>query len=294
MCIRVIYIKRTKTTQQNQKREDLYMKRLFGNKLACFLGGILLFTMVSCNQPANNHKPVNPDSDIPTIDFDESDYVSHGTAGGYLIDIGANSLLSENNDYLCTFVPSTSTDGYIRLVSTREESVTLTLKGEGQAEFTINAHEPGDSIIKIYDSNDILVYRNIVRIRKAYSETEIINACYENDVFKGLKMLGNHRMTFLDNATVATAQLKGNDDYEKNINISFSCTYSQYIQEIDSYEFTCEVTDNPNNSQTKITVLFISRTASEIKMYYRSGSDDVLFNIFYASKYEFLHEGMLY
>ena len=268
------------------------MTKLFGRKIARFVGGLLMLTMVSCNAP-NNGQPSSGSNDIPTINFDSKDYVCRGSASGYLIDIGANSLLSENNSYTCSFAPSTSTDGVIRFSSSREASVTISQK-QGQDEFTISTHAIGDSIIKIYDSNDILVYRNIVRVRKAFTTAEIINECYNNDVYKGVKVLGNHRMTFLDNETVPTAQLRGNDDYETNIDLSFSCTYNRYIQEIDSYEYLCEITANPNNSQTRITILYISRTASEIKMYYRSGGDDVLFNIFYASKYESLYPGMLY
>ena len=268
------------------------MTRLFRRKIARFIGGVMMLTMVSCNAPNNTQPSSNPE-DIPTINFDSNDYVCRGTAGGYLIDVGANSLLSENNSYVCSFAPSTSTDGVVRLTSSREASVTISQK-QGQSEFTITTHTPGDSIIKIYDSNDILVYRNIVRVRKAFTTDEIINECYNNDVYKGVKMLGNHRMTFLDNNTIPTAQLRGSDDYEANIDLSFSCTYNRYLQEIDSYEYLCEITANPNNSQTRITILYISRTASEIKMYYRSGSDDVLFNIFYASKYESLYPGLLY
>jgi hypothetical protein len=130
-------------------------------------------------------------------------------------------------------------------------------------------------------------------VRKAFSEKEIVKECYNNDIYRGVKFLGNHKMTFLDDNAVPIAQLKGSDDYESNIDLSFSCTYSKYIQEIDSYEFLCEITDNPNNSQTRITILYISRTGAEIKMYYRSGGDDVLFNIFYASKYESLYPGIL-
>ena len=232
-------------------------------------------------------------SDIPTIDFDPKDFVSHGSSSGYLIDISADSLLSENNSYLCSFNPSTSSSGKIKITSSREESVTCETKDNGP-EFTLFTHAVGDSILKIYDVDDILVYRYIVRVRKAFTQAEIVKECFNNDVYRGVKILGNHRMTFLNDATVPTAQVKGSDDFEENLDLSFTCTYSQYIQEMDSYEFTCEITDNPNNSQTRITVIYVSRTASEIKVYYASGSENSLLNIFYASKYAYLYEGLLY
>ncbi len=235
----------------------------------------------------------DPDKDIPTVEFDESDFVSHGSLGGFLIDIDAHLLLAENHDYLCSFSPSTTSDGQITFRVAKGDSISI-IESNG-TEFKIHGKAIGDSVLQIYDSMENLVYRNIIRVRKAYSSSEVIKACYDNDVYRGYKMCGNHRMTFLNSETVSSVQLRGNDDYEQNINLIFSATYQGYIEASDLYEYSCEITDNPNGSQTKITYLYINSTASEIKSFYRVGGEDHIFSIFVAAKYaKYYQNGFLY
>ena len=264
-----------------------------------FVSGV--FTIAACNPtvtPTSEDTSIDPTSestspssseeDLSTIDFPEEDYVSRGTADGFLIDISANQLLSEGNEYICYFTPSTTNNPAIDVQSTNED-VLKVIPGNSAGEFKITTYKPGDALIKIYDVDDILVYRYIARVRKAFTEKEITKEMYENDIYKGLKMAGNHRLTVLSYQEDSfTFQVRGQDDYEY-VDLGATGVYKQYYQEIDSYEFELTVTDNPNSSQTRLTYLYITRTGDCAKLYYQNG----LLNILYAAQYEYLHQGLL-
>ena len=266
------------------------IKRMIASVLMC----VSLAGVVSCGDNEQPYVPDDtyiPDEGVETIDFDKKDYVSRGSIGGYLIDLGVNILLSSGAEYLCSLTPSTGvTDYTLTFESTKPEYVTVRKVDNSDSEFYIVAVSAGDSILKIYDVDGVLVYRNIVRVREPYAANEITKVMYDNDIYRGHLMLGKHRLSVLSYTdTTFVAQIKGSDDYE-TIDVTVEGTYVGYVEVIDSYEFSLTTKQNTSNTQTKMTELYITRVSDEIKLYYQNG----IFNFFYAAKYSYLHAGELY
>ncbi|MGM9873485.1 MAG: hypothetical protein ACI31G_01005 [Bacilli bacterium] len=253
---------------------------------------LLLFTSSSLLSSCNNANDITSSESEELVEL-ECEPISSGTCGGILIDVAVNRLLANDTQYEATF-KCNSINPEMTFKSSRPQSVTIAKSTSSAESFIIETHNPGDSILQIYDYEGILVYRNVVRVRQSYTPEQITQAIYDYDIYKGTKMAGNHRMTFTS-VTPFAGLFTGSDDFESGMNISFEATYNTYIDAWDMYEFTIEITNNESNSQTILSSLCVTTTADQILLYYKSSgvSEEHLLNIFFPAALEYLHEGQI-
>lgn len=208
-----------------------------------------------------------------------TDYVKDGNGGGYMIELDFGRTFAENSSFDCTFNVKNA-DKTLRITSSREESLTIEQTSLAKNAFTLKTHKPGDSIIKIYDIDGVLVYRNVVKVRKAYDEVGVIEAMYNNDIYEGLKALGNYRLT-INSKDSLQGTLRGSDDVESDLQITFSGVYTTYVSEWDMYRYELTTEKQNEESQTRITSLTVSRTGDCINIYYLTGGKEHLLNQFF-------------
>ena len=264
------------------------------------LSSLGLLALASCQGPTPTPSASSPtdssavessaepsvEESIYTIDPEEVEEFAEGSVGGQLIDINLNCFLAEQTDYLCRFSPK-NLDPTLRIVSSRPES--LEVEHEGGEEFTLCAKAPGDSLLSIYDKDDMLCYRKIVRVRKAYDKTEIEEVMYDYDIYGGMTVFGGtYRLTFLQYAPLMGI-LEGRDEVESGIHIEFTATYSGYVSAYDMYSYDIEITSRNEGSQTRITSFLISRTADQLVLYYWTGEEEAWLDSFYPESLYDLH-----
>lgn len=255
----------------------------------------LFFTLIAMTSMASCSKGGASDSNQGSSDIVEleCDPISNGSIGGILIDVAVNRFLANDSEYVATF-KCNAIDPTMTFKSSRPDSVTIEKSTASAESFIIVTHNPGDSILQIYDYQEILVYRNVIRVRQSYSPEDIKQVIYDYDIYKGTKMAGNHRMVF-NSADPFVGQLSGSDDFESGLNITFTATYSEYLVSWDMYLYTLEVTENETNSSTILSSMCVSRTGDQIILYYKSSpaSEERLLNIFFPAKLEYLHKGQI-
>ena len=228
------------------------------------------------------------DKSIYTIDPETVEEFSEGSTAGQLIDIDMNCFLAEDTTYECRFVPK-SLDPTIRVTSSNPESLTIEEHPSGGSYFNVVAHEPGDSLLSIYDVNDMLVYRHIARVRKAYTQDTIEEALFDYDTYGGLTAFGGtYRMTFVGTGPLYGI-LQGSDEVERGIDIEFTAEYSGYVPSFDMYAYDLTIVKANEGSQTRITSLLISRTADQLVLYYWTGQEEAWLDSFYPHSLKDLH-----
>lgn len=254
---------------------------------------LFLLLIVGCGAPTTSSpqptsQPTTSQS-IPLVELETEEIIEGGSYGGYFIEINTERLLSENSVYNCTFEASNPKKN-IRVESTRPESVTVELGKNQNRDIILKTHAAGDSIIKIYDADEMLVYRKVVRVRKSYTQNEIEDVLFENDLYLGMTFMGNHRITFTETNPLVGI-FSGFDDFEKNMRIKFETNFVAYLEDRDVYQYSLEITDRDEYSTTIIKTLQISPTADVMYLYY--GTEESLLNIFVAEKYtKFYDKGL--
>ena len=254
-----------------------------------------LFSLIGCTGNSSNSINSNLDdvssivsSEEPIVEItDVEEFSSGGSYGGYFTDINFNRILKSDASYAVTFQSSNS-NKEIRVTSSREESVTISRKENSNSEFDIVTHKPGDSIVCIYDADDMLVYRKIVRVRKAQTPESIVEECFQNDTYLGMKALGDHKISFVE-TNPFTGVFTGSDDYESGMEMTFTASYEGYVEYGDFYSFKLDIIERDPTSTTIITYLYISTTADIMMLYY--GSEGYLLNQLVASTYKHLYNG---
>lgn len=252
---------------------------------------LMLLAITGCGGDTStseqNSAPEEPG--IVEIPFDDEDMICSGSVGYDLSDANINRYFAEDTIYTGSFSYGHSSS--YRYTSSREESLTIETSGSSLNTFSMVTHKPGDSILSIYDDEDMLVYRNIIRVRKAYEPEEIPQALYDFDVFKGYRMFGNHRLDF-SNVDPFEGVLSGTDDVEISpMNIVFQATYAGLNEMFDMYEFDLDVVTANEGSQTKVTTLLVSRTADFVILYYRiSAVEEAMLNTFFPASLSNIHK----
>ena len=252
--------------------------------------GLTLFMLFSCNASPSSIPTSQPTtSEAPLVELETEEIIEGGSYGGYFIEINSERLLAENSTYHCTFEASTA-NKQIRVESSRPESITVELGDNPNRDIIINTHTAGDSIVKIYDADEMLVYRKVIRVRKAYAKEEIENELFDNDVYLGMKFLGDHRITFTELDPIIGV-FSGSDDFEKNMRIKFEMEYVSYLDDRDVFQYDLTITERDQTSTTVITTLQISPMADVMYLYY--GTEGSLLNIFVANQYSKFYKGLL-
>ena len=255
---------------------------------------LFLLLLVGCgtqttSSPQPTAQPTTSQS-IPLVELETEEIVEGGSYGGYFIEINTERLLSENSSYHCTFEASNPKKN-IRVESTRPESITVEFGTNPNRDIILKTHAAGDSIIKIYDADEMLVFRKVVRVRKAYSQEEMEDVLFDNDLYLGLQFYGDHRITFTETQPLVGI-LSGSDDFEKNMRIKFETTFTAYVEDRDVYQYSLEIIDRDQYSTTVIKTLQVAPTGDVMYLYY--GTEEILLNIFVAEQYTKFYEPGLF
>ena len=248
---------------------------------------LLLSTLISCGNTQSTSSVSTPTTAAPIVELVTEEIIEGGNYGGYFIEINNNRLLSNNSSYDCTFESSNSRKEF-KITSSRPESITVEKGNNENRDIIFKTHAPGDSIIQIYDADEMLVYRKVLRVRQAYTQETIEDAIYENDKYLGYKYLGNHKMSFTETQPLVGI-FSGSDDFESNMKIKFQATYVAYHKDKDVFEFTLETLERDETSTTLLTSFLVSPTADVIYLYY--STDGYLLNMFIAETYKDLYKG---
>ena len=210
------------------------------------------------------------------------DEVQIGTPDGFLIDVNVGSYLTSEKSYDAKFIPQ-GVGSSIRIVSSHQNVLTCAQKSAGSTTFTLDAHSIGDSILSIYDNEDILIYRHVVHVRKGYSQEEIGQALFDNDLFIGyppFAAFGDHRVNFVETSPL-TMVLSGHDDVETEMHIECECTFVRYTESLDKYEYSLVTVDRDDVSKTQLTRIYVAPTADIVIVFYKiSQTEEAILNMF--------------
>ena len=246
-------------------------------KAIIFLPLISMFTLASCNP--------NKTSSSGDIDYDsqvnlaKADEITSGTYSGVLEDIVfLERNLASGSEYSFTY-SAPNDDANIRVVSSNEDALTIShLSGNN---YKIVTHNPGNSILKVYDSQEYLHFRFLIRVRTAHTAESVAKAAFDYDTYGGISFYGNHRLSCVDYQDSFRWQVSGSDDTEKNMNIVFDVTNPTFNEEWDMFMYSVSVVSKNEGSQTNPLYFFISRTADTAFVYIDAGAgEDILLNMF--------------
>lgn len=225
---------------------------------------LLLLTVSSCKEDT---------TDYGTIDFDEKDYICQGGSyGGFFLDVNVGRYLASGSEYEFIFRSSYSVDtSYTINISKPQLAEYQMITSDSFNLITKNA--TGDFILKIENAKGLLVYRNVIRVRKPYTPEEMGEALYNVDKYVTPSgyggYLGDFRLSFTS-ANPIEGSLTGGDDYEQDIRITFSMTFDEYIPAYDAYGFV--VTEiSSSASYTKLTYINVARCLDSIYLYDSNG-----------------------
>lgn len=243
------------------------------------ISGILSFCSFE-KKPDNNdtpNTPVVPDPPvevIPTIDWDEKDYLCKGGSyGGYFSDINVGRILCTGTSYDFMFESSHATDKSYTVISTDTSICEPVVASSTSKMFDLSCKKQGDVIITIENCDGILVYRNIVRVRKPIAVDEMGDYLSSVDKFvipqEYEYYLGSYKLSFdyfdeYDGELCGT--FKGGDDYDSNVLIIFSLEYELLLDDRDCYSYKLE-TLSSNSQLTFIGYLNISRAGDWLYLY---------------------------
>lgn len=235
------------------------------------------FALAGCGNNDNPNPPKpdpTPDPVIPTIDWDEKDYLCKGGSyGGYFSDVNVERMLCTESSYEFMFESSHATDKSYTIKITNPVIAEAVKRADNDKMFDLNCKSQGDFILTIENADGILVYRNIIRVRNAI-KTDGMEA-YLRNVDKFIvppayaSYFGEYKMSFdyLDEFDGKFCGiLKGGDDYDANVNIIFTLAYDEVLPDRDCYSY--KLTEIYTETQlTYIGYLNISRAGDWLYLY---------------------------
>lgn len=247
--------------------------------------GLILFlsTMLlgACGSKESS-SATTEETSIYTTSLPEEDQIQKGGSySGYFIELAMNRRFAENTEYEFRFESNCSAGKAFRVKSSREESVTVVGDTTKSSSFKLACHEAGDSVITIYNAQDVLVYRHVLMVRKAYTQETIGKAMYDVDYFKSWSYMGEWKITITDPNAPFAGVLRGGDDFEQNIETEFTLNYEGYYSSVDCYSFSVNTTKT--NSETHLTYLNVTRCCDTMYLYYLTGGEEHLLAIFYPN-----------
>jgi len=258
----------------------------------------LPFLMVSCsNNTQNNDDNKNNNTTWVKETFDDPDIeeVTSGSSSGFLIDISVETKLIVGYSYSCTYTP-TGNSTYYTCKSSNESLFTIVKENNEDTKFTINCLKAGNGYFTLYDKDEMILYRKIIRIRTPMPIDYALTYLYETPYFVGYPGLGNHTIAFTDKE--GTGSLTGSDELESNIDLDFTITlatnYQDYLSQYQAmgnvYAFTISSYDNNQTTSIVPQIMFLSLAGDFIRFYYGTTFEEAtLLNIFYPSDELALH-----
>lgn len=220
-----------------------------------------------------------------------SEIISGGSASGYLIELISDRFVGENERYDCTF-ESNLADKTIRVESSDESHATIERVEDSNSKFYIVTHKAGDFVLKIYDADDVLCFRKIVRVRPTYSETDILKVITYAEYFKSIPefagYLGDWSASFYKGDKGTECVMKGGDDFEQKVQVTFQLEFVEYWAPTGCYIFNAK-TLSSNAQSTTITEICISAQADVAYTYYETGGESHLLNMLYNTDVSYIY-----
>lgn len=212
------------------------------------------------------------DTDYPIIEVEEGYCFSRGGSySGFFIEVGIGRKLGTNGEYEFNLTPSVGGEFTVEISVPQLASIEMF----GNY-FTLTTHQyTGDFIMKIKNSADLLIYRNVIRVRKAYSYSEVPQALYDVDKYTTTfdstvqYVYGTWNLIFTS-ANPISGTLAGGDDMEQNVNITFDMTYIGTDETTDCYEYQM-TTKTTTASSTEVVGMLVTRCLDMIYVYEDSG-----------------------
>ena len=248
---------------------------------ALLLPMVFLLGLSGCG---DNSSEIDPTSDFDNIDKNIITLTTNAFQEGGTYSEGFEDVpfryFAHDSRYLFEFHSNIDEDPSFRVVSSRPESVTIEMDPTSVFKFDVVTHEPGDSIIMVYNSEDMMVYRNVIRVRTGFSPEDIAKAVYHYDVYTTPKEIqsfyGNYSFSLLSFDNPISGVISGTDEVEtKTITLDFTLEYDKYIKEYDAYSFKANSTTS-ESGETTIVCVNIARCAEEIYVYYDYNGEGVL------------------
>lgn len=251
------------------------------NYLIAGLASLSIIALGGCGEkpvdpPAPDPEP-QPEPEpivIPTIDWDEKDYLCKGGSyGGYFADVNVNRMLCVGTDYDFAFESSHAIDKSYTVKSTNNDIAEPVKRAGNEKIFDLKCKSQGDIILTIENADGILVYRNIIRVRNAIKLDEMDSYLYSIDRFDVPEefaiYFGEYKLSFnyldeFDGKFCGT--LKGDDAYDSNVYIIFTMEFDEVLPDRDSYSY--KLTEIYTETQlTFVGYLNISRAGDWIYLY---------------------------
>ena len=205
--------------------------------------------------------------------------IKNGSIGGALIDLVNDASIEPNYSYDCVFShKKTFTGKYI--VRSDDRTIAQVTHDENTNVFTLKGITPGDAIIQAFTEENEIVLQIVVHVRKRISLENIAERLYKVDKFYGYM---GYSLVFLSNDPLK-GSVTGHDEFETTYaNFTLLDGVEEKISEsaeFNTYKFKISV--DPESSRTSRTFLdlYVSTTGDIIYIYYSSGSDSRLIDIF--------------
>ena len=248
------------------------MKRF--NKL--FLPLVALLGLVSCGGEST---PAGDDLDyLDDIDKDVITLTTNRVQEGGHYSEGFDDVqfryFANDSSYLFVFQSSVLADPSFTVVSSRPVSATIEMDSQDVSKFYLKTHEPGDTIITIKNSEDMLVYRDVIRVRTGFSKEEVLKAVYHYDRYTTPKewqaYFGTWSLATTNYVDPVQGVISGKDGEVETttITLNFTLEFLEYREREDFYFFQASYSDVSPSGETSIFGIGISRCAEYLYVYY--------------------------
>lgn len=210
------------------------------------------------------------------VEWDPNDFVSSKfSATGAFIDVNVDEPLLVGEEFIFSFAFSGASVVNADIRFSQNGVAELTAQSDGS--FTLKGLKEGEIILKIYDSDEYLHYRNRVIFRNGKAQDELLEWAfeevdhYESNFFKGAKITftGTHSLIY-----------SGYDEDAPLVNpITFEIEYD-HSTNLEHY-YTVTTWNNVGNESTlNVVSLIIDRTGYFLHPMTRNGVVDFFTPVF--------------
>jgi len=257
------------------------------------------FLLLGCTGGGKSSSPYIGDlkDKYENLQLAEKDVIQEGGGyGGTFLDVAVKRFLSTESTFLFSFTSKHSIDPSFTVKLSTDKHMTVGEINNGKFNVTTTA-VAGDTIMTMYDSDGVLIYRNIIRVRPKQTKETIINAIDSAQYYKILpevKAMGYGSWTFqsmsLEENTL-TCTLAGGDEYDPDNKCRFTLSTAQceYSEGADWYCFKALNSVSENRS-TIITYICVAAAADVMYAYAGTGADEGLIAYLYHSDVEYLYK----
>lgn len=215
---------------------------------------------------------------------DVKDYQGKGSFGGYFIDLSVGSEIARGKTYSLTYNNDSLTDQSLSAVISNPEILSWV---DNDGNYSIVGNGIGNSKLEIYNSNNDLIYRTVVKVRRPFeSSDEVIDylsgvdyftasgygeGVYNGDESKTTKLVFNDDYT---GSYYGVSQEAGGDIGNNTFTLEFEEFYSTYST------FRFNVTNfTKSDSYTldyTVKTLDVTETGDQIRLY-----SSIILDIYY-------------